>query len=58
MPITGILATKFSSKPIILAGGYGVSLFLPLLVVMDRPASLGAALMLFGARRSVPWMSP
>ena len=49
MPITGILATKFGSKPIILAGGYGVSLFLPLLVVMDRPASLGVALMMFGA---------
>jgi predicted MFS family arabinose efflux permease len=49
MPITGILATKFGSKPIILAGGYGVSLFLPLLAVADRPASLGAALMMFGA---------
>jgi MFS family permease len=49
MPITGILATKFGSKPIILAGGYGVSLFLPLLAVMDRPASLAAALMVFGA---------
>jgi len=49
MPITGILATKFGSKPIILAGGYGVSLFLPLLVLVERPASLGAALMLFGA---------
>src|SRR5580692_11256182 len=49
MPITGILTTKFGSKPIILAGGYGVSLFLPLLAVMDRPASLGAALMMFGA---------
>src|ERR1700677_1529702 len=49
MPITGILATKFGSKPIILAGGYGVSLFLPLLVLVDRPASLGAALMMFGA---------
>jgi len=49
MPITGILATKFGSKPIILAGGYGVSLFLPLLVVVDRPVSLGVALMMFGA---------
>src|ERR1700690_2921976 len=38
MPITGILATKFGSKPIILSGGLGVSFFLPLLVVVDRPA--------------------
>ena len=49
MPITGILATKFGSKPIILAGGYGVSLFLSLLAVMDRPASLAVALMVFDA---------
>src|SRR3984957_21290414 len=31
------------------AGGYGVSGFLPLLAVRDRPASLAAALMVFGA---------
>jgi MFS family permease len=49
MPITGILATRFGSKPIILVGGYGVALFLPLLAVMDRPASLAAALLVFGA---------
>src|SRR6201996_1434360 len=49
MPLTGILATKFGSKPIILAGGYGVSLFLPLLVLANRPASLAVALIMFGA---------
>jgi MFS family permease len=49
MPITGILTTRFGSRPVILAGGFGVSLFLPLLVVMDRPASLAAALLVFGA---------
>lgn len=49
MPITGILATRFGSKPIILAGGFGVSLFLPLLAVMNHPASLAAALLVFGA---------
>src|ERR1700690_4612624 len=48
MPITGILATRFGSKPIILAGGYGVALFLPLVAVMDRPHCLGAALGVFG----------
>jgi MFS family permease len=49
MPITGILATRFGSKPIILAGGFGVALFLPFLAVMDHPASLAAALLMFGA---------
>jgi MFS family permease len=49
MPLTGILATRFGSKPVILAGGFGVSLFLPLLAVMDRPVSLAAALLVFGA---------
>src|ERR1700677_3433693 len=49
MPITGILATRIGSKPIILAGGFGMALFLPFLVVMDHPASLAAALLMFGA---------
>jgi MFS family permease len=49
MPLTGILATRFGSKPVILAGGFGASLFLPLLAVMDRPVSLAAALLVFGA---------
>jgi predicted MFS family arabinose efflux permease len=49
MPITGILATRFGSRPIILAGGYGISLFLPLLAVMSHPASLAAVLLVFGA---------
>ena len=39
MPITGILAGRLGSRPIMLAGGYGISLFLPLLAIMDRPAS-------------------
>jgi predicted MFS family arabinose efflux permease len=49
MPITGILVARLGSRPIILAGGYGVSLFLPLLAVMNRPPSLTAALLAFGA---------
>src|ERR1700684_4437302 len=49
MPITGILATRIGSKTIILAGGFGMALFLPFLVVMDHPASLAAALLMFGA---------
>ncbi len=49
MPITGILAGRLGSRPIMLAGGYGISLFLPLLAIMDRPVSLAAALLAFGA---------
>ena len=49
MPITGILATRIGSKPIILAGGFGMALFLPLLAFADHPASLAAALLMFGA---------
>jgi len=57
MPITGILATRIGSKPIILAGGFGMALFLPFLAVMDHQASLGAALLMFGASLG-SWMSP
>ena len=49
MPITGILATRLGSKPIILAGGFGMALFLPLLAFVDHPVSLAAALLMFGA---------
>jgi MFS family permease len=49
VPLTGILAARLGSRPIILVGGCGVSLFLPLLAIMDRPASLAAALLAFGA---------
>jgi len=49
MPITGILAARLGSRPVILAGGCGVALFLPLLAIMNRPASLAAALLAFGA---------
>src|SRR3984885_6394408 len=49
MPVTGILATRFGSKPIILAGGFGMALFLPFLAITDHPASLAAALVVFGA---------
>jgi len=49
MPITGILCARLGSRPVILAGGYGTALFLPLLAIFDRPASLAAALLAFGA---------
>jgi MFS family permease len=49
MPLTGFLTARFGSRPVILIGGYGIPIFLPLLAIMDRPASLGAALLGLGA---------
>jgi predicted MFS family arabinose efflux permease len=49
MPVTGILAARLGSRPIILAGGYGASLFLPLLAIVNGPAAFAVALMAFGS---------
>lgn len=49
MPATGWISARFGARPMILAGGVGLVLFLPCLVLADSPASLAAALFLFGA---------
>ncbi|UGY12273.1 MFS transporter [Bradyrhizobium septentrionale] len=49
MLLTGLLSARCGSKPIILAGGFGVALLLPWLAVFSTPAALGAALVGFGA---------
>lgn len=49
MSATGALSARFGSRPIIILGGLGVSLFLPLLAIADSPVALGAALFAFGA---------
>lgn len=49
MPATGGLCARFGSRKIILAGGIGVTLFLPLLALADTPALLGLLLAAFGA---------
>ncbi|WP_184716876.1 MFS transporter [Caulobacter sp.] len=49
MSATGALGARFGSRPIIILGGLGVTLFLPLLVIADSPIALGAALFAFGA---------
>lgn len=49
MLATGALSARFGSKPIILAGGFGLALILPTLAVADTPLTLGIALALFGA---------
>ncbi|WP_133648141.1 MFS transporter [Paraburkholderia flava] len=49
MVATGALSARFGSKPVIVAGGVGLSIVLPLLAVVDTPLALGGALLAFGA---------
>ncbi|QNQ10050.1 MFS transporter [Sphingomonas alpina] len=49
MPVTGIVSARIGSRPMILLGGVGISLVLPLLAIASSPALLGMALLLFGA---------
>jgi predicted MFS family arabinose efflux permease len=49
MLATGILSARHGSKPIIIAGGLGLALILPLLVVAGTPVTLALALLAFGA---------
>jgi predicted MFS family arabinose efflux permease len=49
MLLTGILSPKYGSKPIILAGCFGLAVVLPLLSTVSTPYWLGACLALFGA---------
>lgn len=49
MPVTGALAARWGSKPMILGGGCALVVFLPLLAYADSPAGLAAALFGFGA---------
>lgn len=49
MLATGALSARYGAKPIILAGGFGLALFLPVLTIADTPLTLGIALALFGA---------
>ena len=49
MIVTGPLSARFGSKPIILAGGFGLAAVLPILTLAPSPAILAAALLAFGA---------
>jgi predicted MFS family arabinose efflux permease len=49
MLLTGVLAARYGSKPVIVAGGLGMALVLPLLAIVDTPWELGASLFAFGA---------
>lgn len=49
MPLTGWIAARIGAKPMIIAGGLGLALFLPFLATASHPLALGAALLVFGA---------
>src|SRR5215470_11337585 len=45
MLATGILSARYGTKPIIIAGGVGLALILPLLVIAGTPTALALALL-------------
>jgi predicted MFS family arabinose efflux permease len=49
MPLMGVLSARFGSKWIILGGGIGLAVILPLLAVAGTPVALAIALLAFGA---------
>ena len=49
MPLAANLSARFSSKPVVFAGGVGLALMLPLLSIVSSPIALGVALFVFGA---------
>ncbi len=49
MPLTGWLSARWGSKPMIVAGGIGLALLLPLLSVVSAPLPFAALLFAFGA---------
>jgi predicted MFS family arabinose efflux permease len=49
MPLTGWFSARLGSKPMILAGGIGIVLLLPILAMTNDALVLAAALLVFGA---------
>src|SRR5690349_21520190 len=49
MLFTGVLSTKFGTRPVILVSGITLALLLPTLVVSSTVATLGTSLFFFGA---------
>jgi predicted MFS family arabinose efflux permease len=49
MILTGPLSGRFGSKPVIVAGGFGLAALLPMLTLAPDPVTLAAALLAFGA---------
>lgn len=49
MMLTGMISERFGSRPVVIAGGIGVSLALPFLTLASTPLTLGLSLAAFGA---------
>src|SRR3984957_14294501 len=49
MLLTGALSAQYGSKPMIVVGGLGVAVLLPLLSIASSPLTLGLSLLAFGA---------
>lgn len=49
MLATGPLSARYGSRPVIVAGGIGLAVLLPLLAGASTPATLAGVLLLFGA---------
>jgi MFS family permease len=49
MPIAANLCARFGSKPVVVSGGVGLAIVLPLLSIASSPITLGTALFIFGA---------
>ena len=49
MLLTGPLSSRYGSKPVILAGGFGLAALLPVLSVATTPTTVALALLAFGA---------
>jgi predicted MFS family arabinose efflux permease len=49
MLLAGVINSRHGSRPIILAGGFGLAVLLPFLAVAGSPVSLGLTLLGFGA---------
>ncbi|MEN3287439.1 MAG: hypothetical protein V7634_1739, partial [Bradyrhizobium sp.] len=49
MLLTGVLSARYGSRPIIIGGGVGLAIVLPLLSIVATPFTLGLALLGFGA---------
>lgn len=49
MPLTGAFSSRIGSKPVIIAGGFGLALILPVLSFIGSIPAFAATLFLFGA---------
>lgn len=49
MPITGVVSARLGGRPMILLGGLGIGVLLPVLAYAGSPIALGLALLGFGA---------